>query len=111
MPNVIKSATTISTGTIKKNNFVIGVNTTVGYGPTSITSFWNGIVPPYSGYTVYEQKSCQGPSIRTASDDSELITIAKQYGGTNINTVNDALSYLNGQSNYLVANRFAKRAL
>jgi hypothetical protein len=104
MPNVIKSATTISAGTIKKNNFVIGINTSMGYGPTSTTNFWNGIVPPYSGYTVYEQKSSQGPSIRTASDDSELITIAKQYGGTNINTVNDALSYLNGQSNYLVAN-------
>jgi len=104
MPNVIASATTVSNGTIKRNNFLIGVDTSVQYGPTSATTFWNGIVPSASGYTVYEQKSQQGPSIRTASNDSELITIAKQCGGTNITTIYDALSYFNSQSNYLVTN-------
>ena len=104
MANVIASGTTVSNGTIKKNNFLIGVNTSLQYGPTSSTGFWNGVVPVASGYTVYEQKSVNGPSIRTASNDTELITIAKQYGGTNITTVYDALSYFNGQSNYLVTN-------
>ena len=104
MPNVIASATTISNGTLKRNNFLIGVNTSVIYGPTSSTNFWNGIVPSSGGYTVYAQKSSQGPSIRTAANDSELITIARQYGGTNINTINDALNYFNGQSNNLVTN-------
>ena len=104
MPNVIKSATTVSTGTLKKNNFLIGVNTSVVYGPTSSTGFWNGINPPLNGYTVYSQKSSQGPSIRLATNDSELITIAKQYGGTSINTVNDALNYFNGTTNNLVTN-------
>ena len=104
MPNFIKSATTVSNGTIKRNNFLIGVNTSVIYGPTSTTDFWNGIVPPSGGYTVYAQKASQGPSIRTASNDSELITIARQYGGTNITTINDALNYLNAQSNFLVTN-------
>ena len=104
MPNLIASATTVSNGTIKKNNFLIGVNTSVQYGPTSSTGFWNGVVPPSSGYTVYEQKSVNGPSIRTAANDSELITIAKQYGGTNITTIYDALNYFNGQSNYMVTN-------
>ena len=104
MPNVIKSATTVSTGTIKKNNFVNGVDALVDYGPTLTTNFWNGRTPPVSGYTVYEQKLLEGPSIREATNDSELITIAKQYGGTNINTITDALTYLNGQSKYLVAN-------
>jgi len=104
MPNVIASATTVANGSIKKNNFVIGVDTSIGYGPTSATTFWNGIIPPTSGYTVYAQKSVGGPSIRVANNDSELITIAQQYSGTNINTINDALSYLNSQSNFLVAN-------
>jgi hypothetical protein len=104
MPNVIKSATTVSNGTIKRNNFLIGVNTSVDYGPTVSTGFWSGIVPPTSGYTVYAQKESQGPSIRTASNDSELITIARQYGGTNISTVNNALNYFNSQSNFLVTN-------
>ena len=79
MPNVIASATTISNGTLKRNNFLIGVNTSVIYGPTSSTGFWNGVVPPTSGYTVYAQKTVNGPSIRTASNNNELITIAKQY--------------------------------
>jgi hypothetical protein len=104
MPNVIKSATTVSNGTIKRNNFLIGVNTSVDYGPTASTGFWSGIVPPTSGYTVYAQKESQGPSIRVASNDSELITIARQYGGTNINTANDALNFFNSQSNFLVTN-------
>jgi len=104
MANVIKSATTVSTGTIKRNNFLIGVNTSVVYGPTSSTDFWSGIIPPVGGYTVYAQKSVQGPSIRVAQNDSEFITIAKQYGGSNISTVYDALNYLNGQSNILVTN-------
>jgi len=104
MPNVIASGTTVVNGAIKRNNFLIGVNTLVDFGPTSTTGFWNGIVPPSSGYTVYAQKTNNGPSIRTASNDNDLITIAKQYGGTNINTVNDALNYFNGQSNNLVAN-------
>jgi hypothetical protein len=104
MANVIKSATTISNGTIKRNNFLIGIDSSTVFGPTSSTNFWAGVIPPSSGYTVYEQKTQQGPSIRVAQNDSELITIAKQYGGTNITTVNDALSYLNGQTNLLVTN-------
>jgi hypothetical protein len=104
MPNLIKSATTVSTGTIKKNNFLISVDTSLQYGPTESTGFWSGIVPPTSGYTVYAQKQSQGPSIRVASTDSELITIAKQYSGTSINTANDALNFFNGQSQYMVTN-------
>jgi hypothetical protein len=104
MPNVISSATTVSNGTIKRNNFLIGVNTAISYGPTSATTFWNGIIPAASGYTVYAQKSSQGPSIRSATNDAELITIAKQYGGTNITTIYDALSYFNSQTNFMVTN-------
>ena len=104
MPNLIKSATTVSNGAIKRNNFLIGVNTSVDYGQTSSTGFWSGIVPPAGGYTVYAQKESQGPSIRVASTDSELIEIARQYGGTDINTVNDALNFFNGQSQYMVTN-------
>jgi hypothetical protein len=104
MPNFIKSATTVSTGTIKKNNFLIGVNTNLEYGPTPSTGFWSGITPPSGGYTVYEQKMSQGPSIRIVTNDTELITIAKQYGGTNINTVGNALNYLTSQPQYMVTN-------
>jgi len=33
MPNLIKSATTVSNGTIKRNDFLIAVNTSLQYGP------------------------------------------------------------------------------
>jgi hypothetical protein len=102
--NVIKSATTVSIGTLKKNDFLIGVSTSVDYGPTITTGFWNGIIPPTNGYTVYAQKSSEGPSIRLASNDSELITIATQYGGTGMNTIYDALNYFNGNPTYMVTN-------
>ena len=102
--NVIKSSTTVSIGTLKKNDFLIGVSTSVDYGPTVTTGFWNGIIPPSNGYTVYAQKSSEGPSIRLASNDSELITIATQYGGTGMNTIYDALNYFNGNPTYMVTN-------
>lgn len=105
MSNVIKSATTISTGTIKRNNFLIGVDTSIVYSPTSSTGFWNGISPSVDGYVVYAQKESQGPSIRVATTDAELIVIAKQYGGSNINTVYDALNFFNSNSQYMVLNR------
>ena len=104
MPNLIKSATTVSNGTIKRNDFLIAVNTSLQYGTTENTGFWSGIIPPTSGYTVYAQKESQGPSIRVASTNSELITIAIQYGGTNINNINDALNFFNSQPQYLVTN-------
>jgi hypothetical protein len=102
--NVIKSSTTVSIGTLKKNDFLIGVSTSVDYGPTVTTGFWNGISPPSNGYTVYAQKISEGPSIRLASNDSELITIATQYGGTGMNTIYDALNYFNGNPTYMVTN-------
>jgi hypothetical protein len=117
MPNVIKSATTVSNGTIKRNNFLIGVDTSLEYGPTDngvvtpaidVTStrtfFWNGVTPPPSGYVVYVQKTSDGPSILVATGDTQLIQIAIQNGGTNINTATNALNYFNGQSNFLSSN-------
>lgn len=117
IPNVIKSATTLSNGSIKRNNFLIGVDNTYGYGPTDngvvipavdVTStrtfFWNGISTPPGGYVIYIQKASGGPSIISISGDTALINAARQNGGTNINTVNDALVFFSGQTNYLVTN-------
>jgi len=104
MLNLFKSGTTISSGTIRKNNFVIAVDDTIGYGPTSSTGFWAGITPPSGGYTIYNNKVDNGPSIFTSTDDNGVITASKALGGTNINTIYDALSWFNGQSDRMVAN-------
>jgi hypothetical protein len=103
MANFIKSGTTISNGTIKRNNFIIGISDSLGYGPTETTGFWTSINPPSCGYTIYTQKASQGPSI-FISDDVYLIITAQKLGGTNINTVYDALSWFNGQQNHMVTN-------
>lgn len=104
MLNLFKSGTTVSNGTIRKNNFIIGVNDTIGYGPTSSTGFWAGITPPSGGYTIYTNKSTFGPSIFTSTDDNGVIITAQKLGGTNINTIYDALTWFDTQSDRLITN-------
>jgi hypothetical protein len=104
MLNLFKSGTTLSSGTITRNNFVIAVQEGLSYGPTSTTGFWAGITPPSGGYTIYNNKTDNGPSIFTSTNDANVITTAQKLGGTNINTINDALIWFNGQSDKLVTN-------
>jgi hypothetical protein len=104
MVNLFKSGTTVSTGSINKNNFIIAVEEGKPYGPTASTGFWTGITPPSGGYTIYNNKASNGPSIFTSTNDTNVITTAQKLGGTNINTINDALIWFNGQSDRLVTN-------
>ena len=73
-------------------------------GPTSSTGFWSGITPPAGGYTIYQNKAANGPSIRTAANDAELITVTAQITGTVYATAADCLSYYAGQIDLLVVN-------
>ena len=104
MPNVFKSGNTATNGSIYKGQFTIGVNTTVGFGPTSETSFWNGIVPDAGGYTIHQNKAANGPSIRTAADDSALVTTMLSLGSTG-STAAQVLNWASQQSDIMVANR------
>jgi len=104
MANTFKSGSNPSgiTDSIFRGEFTIGLG---AQGPTvPDTGYYNGITPPSGGYAIYQTKPTQGPSIRIASDGNGLITIAQQYGGTNISTVTDALNYLNSLSNTIVTN-------
>jgi len=103
-PNPIKyAAGATAADTIKKGNFVLGV-TNKEYAPTSTTEFWSGITPPTtSGYTVYQYKAANGPSIRCANDDIGLIDIANDYGCTG-STVVDALTWFATGPNFIVTN-------
>lgn len=105
MPNTIKYSTTGDTFSLKKGNYYIGVGD-VSKGPTSDTGHWNGISPTADGYTIYENKSSNGPSIRVPIDSTTLIDYAgRLYGGSNITTTADALVYLNGLSTVVCVNR------
>jgi hypothetical protein len=103
--NVIKYDLNAVSNAIRSGNFHIGINSGIGYGPTETTGFWNSIEPPLNGYTVYINKANQGPSIRVPKNDQELIELVESLGGTNINTVVDALSWINSNNDVAVANK------
>lgn len=104
MPNAYKYATASVAGTIRKSNIALGVNTSVEYGPTTTTDFWNGITPPTNGYTIYVTKSIQGPSIQVAYSDAQLVQFIQQYDPT-ITSASGALDWAIRRNNILVANR------
>lgn len=105
-PNFIKYSTTPDSSGIKVGNYTIGVFSGGTYGPTSTTNYWNGVSPPISGYTIYENKSANGPSIRVPSSASVLIDYANRlYSGTAITTEYSALTYLNSLGSVICVNR------
>lgn len=99
MSNIIKYSGGTTPNSIKSGNFNIGVNLT----PTDLTGFYNGISPIIGGYTIYINKAENGPSIYAPKNDSELIDIVQKLGG-NISTAEDALVWINSQSNMTVLN-------
>jgi hypothetical protein len=104
MPNTIKYSTTGDTQSLKKGNFYFGVGD-VGKGPTSGTSYWNGITPPTSGYTIYINKASNGPSMYVATGDTQLINFTKGFSGQNFTGATQCLNWYLTQSNYACVNR------
>jgi len=105
-PNFLKYSTTPDSSGIKVGNYTIGVFSGGTYGPTSTTNYWNGITPPISGYTIYENKAANGPSIRVAADASVLIDYTRRlYSGSSVTTEYSALTYLNSLGTVACVNR------
>ena len=105
-PNFIKYSTTPDSKAIKVNKYCIGVASGVTYGPTDATFYWSGISPPAGGYTIYENKVANGPSIRVPADSATLIDYANRlYSGSSITTESGALTYFNGLTNVICVNR------
>jgi len=104
MPNAIKYTTGSETLALKKGNFYIGTGD-VGKGPTSSTGYYNGITPPSGGYTIYLNKESGGPSIYTASNDAQLISLTNSIAGQSYTTVNECLVYFAGQTDKVCVNR------
>ena len=107
MPNVFKylpGAT--ANGVLYKGGFLIGNNTS-DYGGT----YYTGITPGASGYTILQNKSVGGPSIYVASNDTDLITFTtKQIAGTPgspaaYSTASECLNYFTTQADKVCVNR------
>jgi hypothetical protein len=105
MPQPVKYSTSSVPNAIKKGNMAIGVNQ-VEYSPTSTTGWYAGISPPVSGYTVYVNKVTQGPSILVASNDTDLVSVARSQGASvSVTTAAGALNYFASQSDMMVVNK------
>jgi hypothetical protein len=104
MTNPIKYSTGTETLALKKGNFYIGTGD-VGKGPTSSTGYYNGISPPSGGYTIYLNKETGGPSIYTAANDAQLISLTNSIAGQSYTTANECLVYFAGQTDKMVLNR------
>ena len=83
VPNAIKFSGSNNDSTLKIGDFHLGISETYVYSPTIQTNFWRGISPPSGGYTIYQRKDIQGPSIYTPSDDNDLLNFSKDVTGTN----------------------------
>ena len=102
MSNTIKYSTQTENNTLKKGDFVIGVNN-VDYGPTSETGYHNTITPPEGGYVVYKNRGDNQRSIYVAQNDEELVTLKDDFGATG-STANDVLVWAAQQDDVLILN-------
>jgi hypothetical protein len=87
-------------GCLYKGGFQIG-NSTADYG----LSFYNGVTPGASGYTIYVNKAVQGPSIVSPQTDPELLYFANALSGQNFTTVPAGLNWFNTQTDKVCVNR------
>ena len=101
MPNSIKYNTESEANALGIGNMHIGTGD-VPKGPTSSTGFYNGINPPNGGYTIYLNKTTQGPSIFTPSSDAELISVTNGIAGASYTTINECFNYFAGQNDKMV---------
>ena len=101
MPNPIKYSTSAQTLALKKGNYWIGTGD-VGKGPTSTTDYYNGITPPSGGYTIYLNKASGGPSIYTATNDTQLISLSNTIAGQTFATAAAALDWFATQTDKMV---------
>ena len=104
MPNAVKRNTVTESLSLKKGNFYIGT-LDVGKGPTSASGFWNGITPPRGGYTIYLNKSSNGPSIYVATGDTDFIIYTNKIAGTSYTTAAECLAYFAEQTDSFVLDK------
>lgn len=108
MANPLKfSGTTPTQPFVRNKNFYIG--TKGDYGPTSSTGFYSGITPLGGGYTFYESKSAQGPSIRVFENSSSLSANLERYFDHSFNFTNEGIVSASLADDICVLNRAVPR--
>ena len=98
----IKYSTTIPTNGLKKGN--IGIGVTGELGPTSVSGFYSNVISNSSStYIITEVNGVNNPPLfYSPPNDATLIRLANLKGAGGVTTVNAALDWFAGQSNFLV---------
>lgn len=104
MSNVIKYSNSPEANSLRVGKFNLGIGD-VEKGPTDVTGYWNGITPPKGGYTIYINKELQGPSIYVCNNDEELVNIVKMISDVEINSIDDAFSWLGNNEDLIALNK------
>lgn len=105
MPNSIKYSTSAQTLALKKGNLWIGTGD-VGKGPSSSSSYYNGVTPAAGGYTIYSYNAAQTGNLSyfSAANDAALIAETNRIAGANYTTAAQCLSYFATQTDRMVCN-------
>ena len=105
MPNSIKYSTSAQTLALKKGNLWIGTGD-VGKGPSSSSSYYNGVTPAAGGYTIYSYNAAQTGNLSyfSAANDAALIAETNRIAGANYTTAAQCLSYFATQTDRMVFN-------
>jgi len=106
MPNSVKYSTTGDTLSIRRANFYFGLGD-VGKGPSSATTYYNGVIPTTGGYTVYRFNTNETSKIsyNSVSDVSQLVTYTNSISGQNFTGASQCLAWYFTQSTYACINR------
>lgn len=93
MPNLIKyNSSTTEDLALRKGNFYIGTGD-VPKGPPN-NGWFNGIDPPgATAYTIYLNKSADGPSIYQVGGGADLQSLASRISGQSLTTDASAINY------------------
>ena len=89
MARTIRFSTTAHPNATQNGAFQIATRNS-GMGRSSTSGFYSMIEPPTGGYTFYQNKATNGPSIILCHSDQELLTVVNAHGH-NFTTVSDVL--------------------
>lgn len=109
-----KSLLIMSVNTIKYATSSLPHSTLVGsvafgwvgydYGPSGVSGWFNGVLPPSGGYVIYATSASQVISATVANNDSDLITISQELTGQAFTSASQSIDYLNANG-YAVADQ------
>ncbi len=101
----------LTTSALEKSNFLLGPSDTTSYFTTSDGGYYNAIIPPSGGYTIYAGEPAtagavaKAPAIFTSQNDTTLVTDAQNIFKTSFSSASNVLSWAAPQNNILIVNR------